>query len=53
MVADDRGVECPGLVVYGADMGNCNGEYRIANYTVSWAPDRPVYQHIEKNMSVL
>ena len=36
-------------MVYGADFANCNGEYRLSNATVGWAPLRPVYRHIVKH----
>ena len=40
---------CYHLLVNGANFADCNGEYFLSNTSVSWAPDKPVYKHVDKN----
>ena len=40
---------CYHLLVHGANFADCNGEYFLSNTSVSWAPDKPVYKHVDKN----
>ena len=32
-----------------ASYGDCNGEYKYVPFRVTWAPDKPVYQRVDKN----
>ena len=40
---------CPGLRVQNAEYANCNGEYEESTLRVSWAPERPVFKHTERD----
>ena len=40
---------CPELKVQNAEYANCNGEYVETEVRVSWAPDRPVFKHKDKD----
>ena len=40
---------CHHLLIHGANFADCNGEYLLSNTSVSWAPDKPVYKHVDKN----
>ena len=41
-------VTCPMVSVSNADYGKCNGKYRKVDKTAFWAPEKPVYEHLEK-----
>ena len=42
--------KCPLLKVTNADFADCNGEYLYSySQRVSWAPNRPVFVHREKD----
>ena len=42
--------KCPLLKVSNADFADCNGDYLYSySLSVSWAPDRPVYVHTDKD----
>eukprot|EP00095_Tigriopus_kingsejongensis_P001320 maker-scaffold249_size238305-snap-gene-1.12 protein:Tk01320 transcript:maker-scaffold249_size238305-snap-gene-1.12-mRNA-1 annotation:"PREDICTED: hemicentin-1-like" len=45
-------VICPTINVLGATYALCDGEYRVTNEVVDWAPDRPVYRHESKDRYV-
>ena len=42
-------VICPNVEVTNADYADCDGEYELVDDRVSWAPDRPVYKHVNKD----
>ena len=42
-------VTCPVLTVTNADFANCNGDYSVTEERVTWAADRPVYAHADKD----
>jgi len=42
-------VSCPVLTVTNADFADCNGDYSVTEETVTWATDRPVYAHADKD----
>ena len=40
---------CPELRVQNAEYANCNGEYEESKVRVSWAPERAVFRHKDRD----
>ena len=40
---------CPSLTVQKAEYANCNGDYEESTVRVSWAPERPVFRHRDRD----
>ena len=44
-MSPSSGVECPEVMVRGAEYAECDGLYTVTDTSVAWARDRPVYRH--------
>ena len=45
----EESVICPIISIYNADYAECNGEYRLTDFVVLWAVERPVYRHVDRD----
>ena len=50
-MSPSSGVECPEVVVRGAEYADCEGLYTVTDSSVAWARDRPVYRHRTRDRS--